>query len=178
MKPAHAEATVFQHPGEFPQSDGGDFELHPRAARFYEVGPPFLQRYLPFSIANLLDRMIVLLVPLLALAVPLFRILPQLYVWRVRSKLYRWYGELKDLERQALQEDTTRSRAEWLHDLDRIEIAVARIGVPLSHADYHYQLRAHIHMVRRRIQGLGENVVPADLSTSGAADGNPVSPQA
>ncbi|AOF81909.1 tRAP transporter solute receptor, TAXI family [Methyloversatilis sp. RAC08] len=177
MKPAHAEATVFQHPGEFPQSDGGDFELHPRAARFYEVGPPFLQRYLPFSIANLLDRMIVLLVPLLALAVPLFRILPQLYVWRVRSKLYRWYGELKDLERQALQEDTTRSRAEWLHDLDRIEIAVARIGVPLSHADYHYQLRAHIHMVRRRLQGLAENVVPADLSTSGVAAGDPAAPR-
>jgi TRAP-type uncharacterized transport system substrate-binding protein len=169
MKPAHAEATVFQRPGEFPKSDGGDFELHPRAARFYEVGPPFLQRYLPFSIANLLDRMIVLLVPLLALAVPLFRILPQLYVWRVRSRLYRWYGELKDLERQALQDDSPRTRAEWLLDLDRIETAVSRITVPLSHADYHYQLRAHIHMVRRRIQGLAENVPTDGLSTSGSA---------
>jgi TRAP-type uncharacterized transport system substrate-binding protein len=178
MKPAHAEATVFQRPDEFPQPDGGDFDLHPRAARFYEVGPPFLQRYLPFSIANLLDRMIVLLVPLLALAVPLFRILPQLYVWRVRSKLYRWYGELKDLERQALQEDSPRSRADWLHDLDRIEVAVARITVPLSHADYHYQLRAHIHMVRKRLQGLDENVMASDRSTSVVEAGGPSAPPA
>ncbi len=174
MKPAHAEATVFQRPGEFPKADGGDFELHPRAARFYEVGPPFLQRYLPFSIANLLDRMIVLLVPLLALAVPLFRILPQLYVWRVRSKLYRWYGELKDLERQALQDDSPRTNAEWLDDLDRIEMAVSRIAVPLSHADYHYQLRAHINMVRRRIQAVAANVGQDPVSMPGtvpAGDG-------
>ena len=162
MKRAHAEATVFQRPGEFPKADGGDFTLHPRAARYYEVGPPFLQRYLPFSIANLLDRMIVLLVPLLALAVPLFKILPQLYVWRVRSKLYRWYGELKDLERQALQDETRRPGAEWLDDLDRIELAVSRITVPLSHADYHYQLRAHIHMVRRRLQGFVDNAGQGD----------------
>jgi TRAP-type uncharacterized transport system substrate-binding protein len=152
MKPAHAEASVFQRPGEFPLADGGDFELHPRAARFYESGPPFLQRYLPFSIANLLDRMIVLLVPLLALAVPLFKVLPQLYVWRVRSKLYRWYGELKDLERQALQEDSSRTSEQWLGDVERIEAAVSRINVPLSHADYHYQLRSHINMVRKRIK--------------------------
>jgi TRAP-type uncharacterized transport system substrate-binding protein len=171
MKPAHAEATVFQRPGEFPKADGGDFELHPRAARFYEVGPPFLQRYLPFSIANLLDRMIVLLVPLLALAVPLFRILPQLYVWRVRSKLYRWYGELKDLERQAMQDEAPRSRADLLDDLERIDAAVSRIAVPLSHSDYHYQLRAHINLVRRRIQGLVENVVPDVVSTRDDAAG-------
>ena len=179
MKPAHAEATVFQRPGEFPKADGGDFELHPRAARFYEVGPPFLQRYLPFSIANLLDRMIVLLVPLLALAVPLFRILPQLYVWRVRSKLYRWYGELKDLERQAMQDEAPRSRADLLDDLERIDAAVSRITVPLSHSDYHYQLRAHINLVRRRIQGLVENVVPDAVSTQAdAAGGEAVAPGA
>jgi TRAP-type uncharacterized transport system substrate-binding protein len=155
MKTTHADFTVFQRPGEFPKADGGDFELHPRARRFHDSGPPFLQRYLPFSVANLLDRMLVLLVPLLALAVPLFRILPQLYVWRVRSKLYRWYGELKDVERQALSGDGGRSLEAWLHDLDRIEAAVSRIHVPLAHADYHYQLRAHIHMVRRRLQGRG-----------------------
>ena len=105
-------------------SRGENDEVHPRAKRFYEVGPPFLQRYLPFSIANLLDRMLVLLVPLLALALPLFKILPQLYVWRVRSKLYRWYGELKDVERQAMLPEQTRSRAEWLDDIDRIEASV------------------------------------------------------
>ncbi|WP_018413189.1 TAXI family TRAP transporter solute-binding subunit [Methyloversatilis thermotolerans] len=154
MKSTHAEANVFQRPGEFPKADGGDFELHPRARRFHESGPPFLQRYLPFSVANLLDRMIVLLVPLLALAVPLFRILPQLYVWRVRSKLYRWYGELKDVERQALSGESDRGLNEWLRDLDRIEAAVSRIHVPLAHSDYHYQLRAHIHMVRGRLQGM------------------------
>lgn len=167
MKPAHAEASVFQRPGEFPKPDGGDFELHPRAKRFYEVGPPFLQRYLPFSIANLFDRMLVLLVPLLALALPLFKILPQLYVWRVRSKLYRWYGELKDVERQAMLPDTRRSRAEWLDDIDRIEAAVARITVPLAHSDYHYQLRAHIHMVRRRLQGIPEGAAPENPPSAG-----------
>ena len=68
------------------------------AARFYKSGPPFLQRYLPFWVAVLFDRLIVLLVPIIALLIPLLKIAPSLYSWRVRSKVYRCYGELRFLE--------------------------------------------------------------------------------
>lgn len=153
MRQTHGGADLFQRAAEFPQADGGEFPLHPRAARFYESGPPLLQRYLPFSVANLVDRMVVLLVPLLALALPLLRILPPLYTWRVRSRLYRWYGELKDIEHLAEHEPEVRSREEWLEEIDRIDQAVSRLRVPLAHADYHYQLRAHIRLVRERLAG-------------------------
>lgn len=148
MREVHREAGLFEAPGEFPSPKGTEFPLHERAARFYQSGPPFLQRYLPFGVANLIDRMVVLLVPLLALALPLSRILPPLYTWRVRARLYRWYGELKFLEGEAETHPEMRTAREWFAALDRIEDAVSRVHVPLSFADYMYQLRTHIALVR------------------------------
>ncbi len=148
MRQVHRNATLFEDPGEFPMAQGAEFPLHDRAARFYQSGPPLLQRYLPFGVANLIDRMVVLLVPLLALALPLSRILPPLYTWRVRARLYRWYGELKYLETEADLHPEMRTPAEWFAALDRIEEAVNSVHVPLAFADYLYQLRAHIALVR------------------------------
>lgn len=165
MREVHRNATLFEDPGEFPAATGAEFPLHERAARFYQSGPPFLQRYLPFGVANLIDRMVVLLVPLLALALPLSRILPPLYTWRVRARLYRWYGELKYLETEADLHPQARTRDEWFAALDRIEDAVNSVHVPLAFADYLYQLRTHIALVRAGLsKRFGEKPPEGDVS--------------
>ena len=103
----HECGGLFEKPGAFPNSDNLEFPLDDDARRFYKHGPPFLQRYLPFWTASLIDRLKVMLVPLLTLLLPLGKIMPPTYRWRVRKKIYRWYREL-----QALDTETPQDRAE------------------------------------------------------------------
>jgi TRAP transporter TAXI family solute receptor len=167
MVEVHREPGIFQKANEFPSGKQVDFPLSPRAERFYKSGPPLLQRYLPFWVANFVDRVIVMLVPIVAILFPLMRITPPLYSWRVRSRIYRWYGELKFLEYEAEHDSRSRTPQEWNAALDRIEQAVNRIPTPLAYADQLYTLRSHIALVRqelgRRIGGLE----PAQPSAQG-----------
>lgn len=151
MMEVNREPDLLSRAGEFPAPRSAEFALSDRAERFYRSGPPFLQRYLPFWAANLVDRMLILLLPAIALLVPLFRIGPQLYSWRVRSRVYRWYGELKYLELQAATDPAARSREQWLAEVQRIEDEVNRIRTPLAFADFVYTLRLHIAFVRERL---------------------------
>jgi hypothetical protein len=147
----HGEPGVFQKPGEFPRAGHGEFPLSKEAERYYKSGKPFLQRYLPFWAATLIDRMVVMLVPLLAVLVPLFKFAPQIYGWRVRSRIYRRYGELKFLENELNENPGQHSRAEWLAKLDAVESDASRIRTPLTFSDMLYTLRGHIDLVREMI---------------------------
>lgn len=147
----HGEAGVFQRPGEFPRIGQADFPVAPEAERFYKSGKPFLQRYVPFWAANLIDRMVVMLVPFVALLIPILRFAPGIYSWRIRSRIYRRYGELKFLEADVEANPERHSRAEWLEKLDRIEEDVQHIPTPLAFADMLYTLRLHVGLVRATI---------------------------
>jgi len=144
----HGGPGPFHRAGEFPSPGSVDFPLSTQAARFYRSGPPFLQRYLPFWAATFIDRMIVLLVPLFAVAVPLFRVVPGLYAWRVRRKVYRWYGELKFLEEEVRNRQHGDDSSDELARLAEIESEVSDIRVPLGFAHEVYTLRMHIKLVR------------------------------
>ncbi|MGE5793808.1 MAG: TAXI family TRAP transporter solute-binding subunit [Bacteroidota bacterium] len=155
----HGAPGLFQRAGEFPNARQADFPLSAEAQRFYESGRRFLQRYLPFWAATLIDRMLVLLIPLFALAIPLSRILPSLYGWRVRSRIYKWYGQLKFLEEAWRRDPGSRPREEWLKEIDTLESRVNRIRTPLAYANQLYILREHIGLVRRSMQRTGEPAV-------------------
>ncbi|MBA2689590.1 MAG: ABC transporter substrate-binding protein [Burkholderiales bacterium] len=144
----HGEAGLFQKAGQFPTPNGTQIPLSKEADRYYKSGPPFLQRYLPFWAATLIDRLIVMLVPIIAIVYPLMKIAPYLYSWRVRSRVFRYYGQLKLLELQAEQAPESKTPEAWLAELDRIEHAAHRIPTPAAFADQVYTLRAHVHMVR------------------------------
>jgi len=156
----HGKSGFFQRTGEFPAYLDASFELSPDAARHYKSGPPFLQRYLPFWAAVLVDRLVVLLLPLVALLLPLMRIAPSLYTWRVRSKVFRLYGELKYLEDEVRQHYAPERHAEFFERLDRIEEEASNRHVPLAFTDLVYTLREHINLVRQQLlrfeRGLGE----------------------
>ena len=142
----HGEAGWFQRKGDFPSARNTERRLAPEAERYYRNGPPFLQRYLPFWVANLVDRMWVVLVSIIAILIPLSRVVPPLYQFRIRSRVFRWYGQL-----QAIENDIgRRPAAELARELDQIEARVAEVSVPLSYADELYSLRGHIQMVRRK----------------------------
>jgi len=159
----HSGAGILQKKGEFPAARETEFVLSAEAERYFKSGPPFLQRYLPFWLANLIERMLVLLVPLFAVLVPAFKILPGLFQWRVKSRVFRWYGEIKFLEAELAREPERARDPAILERLDEIERGVARTPVPMSYADYAYNLRTHIDVVRHRIERLSRNEPkPAD----------------
>jgi TRAP transporter TAXI family solute receptor len=148
----HGQPGIFQRAGEFPNRTQVDFPLSREAERFYTSGTRFLQRYLPFWAATLVDRLIVMLIPVIALLIPAMKILPVLYGWRVRSRIYRWYGELKFLEREIDADPGSRSPSDWLTQLDAIEAQVHRVKTPNAYSNQLYILREHINLVRRTVQ--------------------------
>jgi TRAP transporter TAXI family solute receptor len=147
----HGHAGLFQRAGEFPAPVAADFAVSGEARRFYQSGPSFLQRYLPFWVAVFVQRMIVLLIPLIAVLIPLMRILPSLYTWRVMRRIYRWYGELKYLEHDLEQNRDPQRMTEYMERLDDIEARVSKLKVPLAFSGQFYTLRQHIGFVRDMI---------------------------
>ncbi len=158
---AHGGPGLFHRAGEFPNPRQVDFPLSTEAERFYRSGTRFLQRYLPFWAATLVDRLVVLLIPVVALMIPLMRIAPALYGWRARSRIYKWYGQLKFLEEAWRRDPGARPPEGWLAELDQLEARVNRIRTPLAFANQLYILREHIGLVRRAMLGGGAAAVGA-----------------
>jgi TRAP-type uncharacterized transport system substrate-binding protein len=151
-KEVHGTAGLFRNAGEYPAPLARDFPLSRDAERYYKSGERFLYKTLPFWLASLLDRLLVLLVPLIVAIVPVTRLLPALYRWRVRSRIYRWYGGLMRIERDLHQPHTPEARAVLLAQLEEIAHAVNELRAPASFGDQVYVLRDHVAAVRRRVQ--------------------------
>ncbi|MDZ7651433.1 MAG: TAXI family TRAP transporter solute-binding subunit [Burkholderiaceae bacterium] len=153
----HGETSWFGPTGQFPNADVTEYPLAKEADRFFRSGPPLLQRHLPFWLANLVDRMWVVLLSIIAVLIPLSRVVPPLYEFRIRSRVFRWYRRLREIE-EAGGAGAVPS-AELLRELEALDARVERLSVPLSHADELYALRSHIVLVRRRLLG---RAAPAD----------------
>ncbi len=146
----HGGTSWFSAVGQFPNAAVTEFPLAREAERYYRSGPPLLQRYLPYWLANLIDRMWVVLVSIIAVLIPLSRVVPPLYEFRIRSRIFRWYAQLRDIEESAGAADAQPARL--LERLDALDAKVEHIHVPLSYADELYALRSHIEMVRGRLR--------------------------
>lgn len=147
----HYHGGLFEQEGQFPTPRFLDLPLSDEARQYYKNGPSFLQRYLPFWIANFLSRMKIMLLPLLALLFPLFKIVPALYRWRMRARIYRWYAELEDTNGVINQPLSTQDVARHLEQLNTLEQKVVNTSVPLSYSDELYQLRLHIDLLREKL---------------------------
>jgi len=145
----HQPGSLMRRPGEFPSAQGIDYALSDQAERWFRNGPPFLHNYLPFWAANILQRVLLVLLPVAAILFPLARLLPEIIAWRRQTRLYRSYGELKFLEQElaarALNEDERRAAGVRL---DRIEEGILRTAWPLELSDRVYTLRQHVDFVR------------------------------
>lgn len=149
----HGGAGWFSRAREYPSLEHSEVPLSPEAVRAIRNGPPFLQRYLPFWLANLVERMWLAMGLIIALALPLSRIVPPLYTFRIRSRVFRWYAELRDIEQRSegSADPGGTPVQELLDQLDAMELKVEKIVVPLSHTDELYALRNNIHLVRKKL---------------------------
>ncbi len=157
----HKEGSLFSD-NTFPSPDKLDFPLSKEAGRFYKNGPSFLQRYLPFWAATLADRLKVMLLPLIALILPLAKILPPTYRWRIRSRIYRWYDELHELDNETRKSGSPDVINRSIEQLNAMENEVLQIEVPLSYAEELYNLRLHIDLLRRQMEEVQQHSAPSE----------------
>ena len=147
----HGRGGLLQRPGEFPAPLEHEYRISDDAARFYKSGKGFLYRYFPFWLASLADRTMLVLVPIIVLLIPGLRLVPWLYRWRIRARIFRRYGQLMAVERAMLSQAAPEQREELLKRVDEIEKSIISVRMPSSYADEVYVLRAHINFVRNRL---------------------------
>jgi TRAP-type uncharacterized transport system substrate-binding protein len=159
------EPVLFYRAGEFPSASDPEFQVSPDARAVYKSSElPLLLRFLPelnqrfgipFSFtafaSSYAAQIVLVLIPVLAIWVPLSRALPALYVWNVRRRLVYWYRQLKALERDLDSRGAKYDQAEHRTELERIDGAVRRIRVPHYFSNELYDLRVHIDVVRKRL---------------------------
>jgi hypothetical protein len=150
----HSRAGRYQRQGEFPAPVEHEYSISSDAQRFYKSGKSFLYRYLPFRIASFLNRILVVIVPMILILIPGLKSIPFIFRWRMRLRILRWYRALLVLEGDLIQNATAEKKQELLGRLDRIEEAVRKMKVPASYADQFYSLRSHVAIVRARLMNM------------------------
>lgn len=140
--------------GRYPAAQPMTLSTLDEAAYYYKNGLPILQRYLPFRIASLADRYIILLIPLLVVMFPLFKAVGPVYRWRIRARIYRWYKYLREIDRK-LDAGTLRAELDGeIGKLEQLEDQLAKVDVPLSYSNELYELHVHLRYVIERLQAL------------------------
>jgi hypothetical protein len=142
-----------------------DFPLSSDAKRYYRNGPPFLQQFLPFWVANFLNRMKILLLPLVALLFPLIKLLPPFYQWRMRSRIFRWYDQLMEIDHEILHGNIVNRTDDFMSRLKVIEQQVSQVSVPRGYYRELYDMRVHIELMREKLVTVAkdENQVKPDM---------------
>jgi TRAP transporter TAXI family solute receptor len=148
----HAEPGIFQRAGQFPAAEPIGLPLSAEAQRFHKSGRPFLQHHLPFWMAVLVERLLVVLIPVVGLLYPLLRFIPALYDWSMRSKIFHLYGEMRFLELQIERGDAKHDLDATTAQLDRIEERAHQLKMPKAYASMLYSLLGHIALVRQRLK--------------------------
>ena len=147
----HSGPGIFQKAGQFPAAESMDLPLSENARQFHKSGRPFFQRYLPFWLAVLAGQLLVLLIPVVGVLYPTLRLLPSLYGWAMRRRIFRLYGELKFLETELDRRAPTDDIQDLSARLDRLEERANHFRMPTAFTHMLYTLRLHISLVRGRL---------------------------
>ena len=147
----HDEGTLLSDPGIFPNADRSELPVNATARHYLTNRPNFLYRTLPFWLASLIDRMLILLLPFLAVLLPLTRMMPPLYKWKIRRRIYKWYKQVREIDIRLGEHSALAEMEGGRDELVKIEKELLAIRVPLSYMDELYNLRLHVGYVRSRI---------------------------
>ncbi|MDQ8199954.1 TAXI family TRAP transporter solute-binding subunit [Pelagicoccus enzymogenes] len=154
MRRVVSEGGVLEQRDEFPSGENVGYPLTKEADHYFEYGPPFLLRFMPFWAASLVDRLVILVIPLLVILIPMAKLAGPVYRWRIRYRIYKWYKFLRETDQKivggTIQEylDAERER------LEKLEDELASVEVPLSYSDELYHLRQHVEYVSRRLNAI------------------------
>jgi TRAP-type uncharacterized transport system substrate-binding protein len=147
---AHSAAGVLQKSGEFPAPEVIDLPISEEARHMYKSGPSILQRTLPFWLAELVQRLLIIVLPVAGILYPLWSLLPKLYRWQMQGRIYRLYGELRIFEMLLRDSKDADSRARLLAGIEDLERRVLDLRIPRAFSEMSFNLRAHVRALRER----------------------------
>jgi len=147
----HSRRGIFQKGGEFPAAEALEIPLSPEARHYYKSGRPFLQRYLPFWLAALVEEFVILIIPILGLMYPLGKSLTGLYGWGMQRKIFLIYGELHWLEEEIDKLGNRPPTPDILERLRNLELRANRVRVSSNYMPMLYSLKETIQFVRARL---------------------------
>ena len=172
----NGKQSFFSQEGEFPSFKDSRLSRSPEAMVFYEKGTPFLMEFVPFWLAEFIRRLVLTLLPFLAIAYPVIRSMPNYHKNRVRSRINRMYGSLKFFEQSLLSDYDPQQKATYLAQVDAMEREALAMKVPKSIAGDYYTLRSSLDFVRNCIARDGyaafqaATTSPMSLATSDDED--------
>jgi uncharacterized protein len=136
--------------GDFPSGASLELPQHVAARGFMLDGESWVSRNLPFWAVRLFSRTKLLLIPLIALLLPLFRFLPALFQLRLRRLLKLHYESLRDAEARILAAQTPADLELELAALATLRDELSKLSrrVPGTYQDTVYQWRVHVNLVR------------------------------
>jgi TRAP-type uncharacterized transport system substrate-binding protein len=147
---AHSRSSIFANAGAFPAAEEIDLPVSPEARHIYKEGPSVLQRYLPFWLAEIVTRLLVLVLPVVGIIYPLWSLTPKIYHWELQRRINRIYGELRRLEFE-MRLGTPGLREAFLARLDALDQRALNLRLPTAFGGVTYNLKSHIHMLRERV---------------------------
>ncbi|MFT4841840.1 MAG: TRAP transporter TAXI family solute receptor [Planctomycetota bacterium] len=149
----HSEAQALSRGGEFPSPKNLEFPIHEAANDYFQSGPSLLARYLPFWLANLLKKLLVLAIPILTLMLPLMKITPVVYKATMRKRIHRYYDTLDQIEDRTDEATTAAQFASCEDDLQRLtKLVESGIEVPSTFRNEEYDLRLHVAHVGEQLR--------------------------
>lgn len=148
----HSQAGMLEKKNQFPTEEFLEIPIHKEAQNYLRVGPSWLENILPFWLASMIDRLKVMLIPLIMLMLPLLKSIPPIYQWRIRSQIYRWYETLRQVDGQLESFDVEVIDQE-IKRLQLLQGELAKqTSIPLPYMAEFYSLREHINFILERLQ--------------------------
>jgi hypothetical protein len=167
----HRAGTLFDQPDTFPSREFLELPINAEADRYFRSGPSLARRFLPFWAASIVERALILVLPLIGLAIPVIKFAPAIYNWQISRRILKWYRHLKAIEIEAREPLTPERRHVLMTRLGAIEHQIEDVNVPSSYAQSLYDLRGHVELVRRYLEGraAAPPIVPEPVANIAAA---------
>ncbi|MCK5525375.1 MAG: TAXI family TRAP transporter solute-binding subunit [Thiomargarita sp.] len=149
----HKAGGMLEKEGQFPSTQFIEFPMNQNAHHYLEQGPSWLQSIFPLWLASALDRLKIMLIPLIAIFIPLLKGAFPLYRWSIRFKIFRWYGILREIDSKidgTAEFETIQAEIQRMKSLQK-EL-IGQVSVPLSYMGEFYGLRMHIQLVLKRLE--------------------------
>jgi len=153
-KKVHSPSSIFSMQNQFPTYKYTQIPMSSDAKKYLLKGDSFLEKIFPFWISSMIDRLAIMIIPLLTLLFPLLKGAMPLYRWRVRSKVYKWYKILHEIDSRLKNTDKNeleKTKADLLKILDEIQ---RETKIPLSYMGEYYDLKVHINLILGKLEKL------------------------
>ena len=161
-KKVHSHRTLFAKEGFFPNYKYTQIPMDEDAKIYLQKGDSFLEKIFPFRVAVTINRLIIFLIPLITLLLPFFKGILPLYRWRIRYKIYRWYGELNSIDDQIDKMDLQTIK-ESIQKLKRLEKEIKeQTDIPLSYMGEYYNLQLHLDLILKKLKKAKANIEKTD----------------